>query len=639
MAQKLNLRYKIQFILNQSVKSITFTDLLSASYAGAGYDPLAVKGLLMILSPNGILYKNEGYDTNDFSDPDVIGSTHTWAVEDIALPLDEDDYPIEGVYSVYYKVSVNLGLTLTETSNFSTTFFYDSPSPVISMESSCMNSVLTVIDNTVYDIQYNGETVSPNVLNRSSILKYPSSAGHPPGSIDNIVSTAASFVAGPNIWTKSFNDFLTTILSYIVQLWTDGQAQVEIIDTIYGSQEHYVQCDDCSCSLYSCFMQIEGRYNQAKLQDPSEAERLGFLMNELGFYWGLYQIALRCNQDTSIICTKVKAISQSENCTCPSPNSEKSIEVIPWASMTTIVGGDAQVWYSGADIPSPLLGTDGNYYLKYNGDVYKKTTGAWAVILSIVGAKGEDGQSAYSVLGSTWNVPDVAGQYHNTEPFALASFEIDNTPTPFIQNNKDTIKILADCYMFNKGVGNGATFSITVNSINLISWFSDHETQLSGTGLVKFEIDIMRQASKAFHIRGKVSSGSISGSSFDKHFDAYLNTLDAEADWLIQVWGNNTDATQTDGTYDTKFMLWNFQVLYLPAQIAQALPESPYAFDHETFIASADQTNFPVTALTLTSKYLVYVNGLLVSTGFDRSGNTVIFDVGLNENDVVVILN
>ena len=55
-------------------------------------------------------------------------------------------------------------------------------------------------------------------------------------------------------------------------------------------------------------------------------------------------------------------------------------------------GADGATWYSGSGTPSSEMGNDGDYYLDTNAyDVYKKTSGTWAVICNIKGADGETG--------------------------------------------------------------------------------------------------------------------------------------------------------------------------------------------------------------------------------------------------------
>ena len=62
-------------------------------------------------------------------------------------------------------------------------------------------------------------------------------------------------------------------------------------------------------------------------------------------------------------------------------------------------------------------------------------------------------------------------------------------------------------------------------------------------------------------------------------------------------------------------------------------------FGSQTFAATDLQTAFEVTDFSLNDEYVVYVDGLLVSAGHSRTGDVVIFDVGLAEGTEVVILN
>lgn len=57
-------------------------------------------------------------------------------------------------------------------------------------------------------------------------------------------------------------------------------------------------------------------------------------------------------------------------------------------------------WHTGSGVPNGTVGVDGDFYLRYNGDVYgPKAAGAWgSVLFSLAGATGSDGAAGSSVL-------------------------------------------------------------------------------------------------------------------------------------------------------------------------------------------------------------------------------------------------
>lgn len=81
-----------------------------------------------------------------------------------------------------------------------------------------------------------------------------------------------------------------------------------------------------------------------------------------------------------------------------------------WSIITNLKGtkGDTgaagATWLSGSTVPASSLGNNGDFYLHtVTYDIYKKTSGAWAVIANIKGAKGDTGDNGTNGAdGATW---------------------------------------------------------------------------------------------------------------------------------------------------------------------------------------------------------------------------------------------
>ncbi|QGZ16318.1 hypothetical protein Hena1_01680 [Erwinia phage Hena1] len=64
-------------------------------------------------------------------------------------------------------------------------------------------------------------------------------------------------------------------------------------------------------------------------------------------------------------------------------------------------GTNGATWYTGTTVPAAGTGVNNDlYYLTTTGDVYKKTSGAWAIVGNIKGGKGDDGDPGAD--GATW---------------------------------------------------------------------------------------------------------------------------------------------------------------------------------------------------------------------------------------------
>ena len=59
----------------------------------------------------------------------------------------------------------------------------------------------------------------------------------------------------------------------------------------------------------------------------------------------------------------------------------------------------------------------------------------------------------------------------------------------------------------------------------------------------------------------------------------------------------------------------------------------------QEFIASEGQTRFLVTKVELTQFFLVTVDGILITKGYYKNNNTVIFKPGLRAGTEVIIMN
>lgn len=640
------MKYEVKFTLNTDPMTLTYTDLLASLYNSQyGLTLADVLGILKITGPNGILHKNAGWDTDDYSSPDIDGGTPDWVLDGVEVPSDDDGNAYSGDYIIQIKMSFNGGVSTSVNETYTFNFDYVAPTASIDVESDCKYSKLTATDETTYAITHDGESYDPiNDLDtdRDMTIRYPMSAGDPPGSLSNVTGHTEETEVGPNIWTGNYDVYLYTDLTYEVELWSDGAGKAVIVDSISGETDHTVSCDECSCSYYTCIKQIDTRYQEARYEDLKEADRLARLRNDLTFYMQLYQSAKACDKDTAWICSKIAELSRSENCECDTTQETTSVEVIPWAAMASGGSSSTNQWYSGSSVPSAGLGSDDDFYLRTtNGDVYKKLSGTWTVIMNISGEDGEDGESAYTVLHGSYNIPgDPTANY--TSPHLFKQYTIQNTSEAVPATDNDMIKIVADCYMFNKAVGNGAEFYITIDGEEFIRVFADHETENSDLGLIRLEIDLMRQTSKSWHARVKGLVGGLTGFNPVKLWTLWNNNLNSANDWAVQLYGVCTDNNQTGGTYDTRIGMWNFNILFFPAkhELGGGGTATDKFINQESFTASAAQVQFDVTEFSLNDNVAVFVDGVLqATTTYTRSGNSIIFGSGMVGGEIVTIIN
>ena len=291
----------------------------------------------------------------------------------------------------------------------------------ISTVSSCSTSELYSKDVTQY-----GE----DVLNFSRIhtVMYPRGIDPQPA---NIVSPLQSVNVFP-IYTKTWTTTIETTIEYLI-------GNLNVIDVLVGSKDHYVECAVNFCKLYDCLKNFYQRLLIAKKENPTEATRLEREWIRLSALYELAVIADKCGKNTDARCffEEMQTILSSNGCSCecaenesespkliesPFPSTGNSGDIIVTApanngiSVNAVTTGsltDFQLsldqsilsglqgpagadgsngaagsqWYQLASPPNPLLGVDNDYYINsalVNYPVFKKINGLWTFQFDLV---------------------------------------------------------------------------------------------------------------------------------------------------------------------------------------------------------------------------------------------------------------
>lgn len=382
-------RFQASFDLVSATKTITVTDLRSADYGG--FSVTTVKGLIKIINPKGILYKNDGYDDGDFSSPDINSATSTWS-KAVTLATDGDDE----VYRGYYEVSIKFQVDAQEgTISKNIDFDYQSITPALSASHSLRDSTMTVVDGSDYSVEVDGETYEPiNDLadDRTVTIRYPLTSGQ-----DTVTSSQETTIIGPNIWSNTYNLSLETELYYNVgDEWLTNIYPFEIYDSVDVEIAHEVTAVGLCCAYKTCLDALYQRYLTYEDNNPAEASRLRMQIIKLNYNYLLYNVAEACGNEKENYCENIQAILKAENCSC-TEEEVSSIEIIPYGSSGgggSITPGDGTVWHYvvGSGYPSPVLGDVGDFAINDNGDIFKKGgTNIWNKLFNITGEKGDTG--------------------------------------------------------------------------------------------------------------------------------------------------------------------------------------------------------------------------------------------------------
>ena len=218
----------------------------------------------------------------------------------------------------------------------------------------------------------------------------------------------------------------------------------------------------------------------------------------------MYQWAKSVGEDFTAWAYQIYTILQVATDCSTLPPSDKSRELIPWASVTGAGGTVISGWLDYAGEPVAELGVDGNYCIDTTtGDIYKKSAGSWgSPLLNIMGPAGDTGAGA-----ETGNIEYgyTSGSSTVTATQKISEFNI--YPATVFPNNGDSILITADLT-----VSQPANFpqSKTIMNISLMLKSNRYaETRIEATGKIRLWAQITRASSTELFIVTEHSSETV----------------------------------------------------------------------------------------------------------------------------------
>lgn len=363
---------------------------------GNGY-----RAIFRLTDPNGsIIYKNDGYDSQDLSNPDVDDNN------ELVIPNFNPDF--DGIYNIdglfidnpnYYKL-----IKIDEE------VFYSFKPPVgdLNISYDCEIPQLVLTDNTDYTTIVGGSSVSPSNKSRKLTYKYPENieGGAP---FDKIEYNVNSITIG-DLYTQLSQGFLEAQLSY--ELGTANWfVSYEVYAEIAGYTYVDVKCDDCTCKMYDCIDQLFTQWqnaagmNGADKANPSDKQKLQNLIIKLLTLQAQYAEARRCERDTSKICAEILATINLTGCTCCEETNDSAYATLVDSSGTS--GGGTTIY--SVDTTPTSIGSDGDWAIlnqddgvNLQGDLFHKEAGIWIFKFNITGGAGADGSSSGNIINSDY---------------------------------------------------------------------------------------------------------------------------------------------------------------------------------------------------------------------------------------------
>lgn len=275
-------------------------------------DDSLIKGMFKIVGPAGVIYVNAGWDTDDYSAPDVNGSTADWSTDYIDVPVNTSGVMTSGIYTVYYKMK-EAGTAYSDSVEYN--FSYTPPTGKISVEVQLSKSRMKLTDSTTYTLNTGyGWAEQQNDLNneRTWTARYPLGAG-----IVSQTGHASPFYVGPNLWSGNFDVLMVCNINYLFDVTIDNVTflTVEIDDKITAKKDDiYVMVGDCMSNVLTCLTNLIAKYELALNQNFDERDKLKELIDRIQWYVSAYNIAVLTGTDTDYYCDKLKTILTECGC-------------------------------------------------------------------------------------------------------------------------------------------------------------------------------------------------------------------------------------------------------------------------------------------------------------------------------------
>ena len=414
--------FRITFDIPNEV--LIFTDLIQTGYSSYG-GTANFKGLVQITDPDGtIIYQGTGFSLTapDFTSPDIDGSTLTWILNNIPASLTSAGLFTPGLYTFDYVCTMNNGTTFVcvqETYEFD----YISPTVTIDLSASCRTSELFSSYTAETTVRCGGVDYTPITSTISHHIEKPIGSGaNDPGS----TTDASRTIGGGNtdatrLWTRVWQTEISIAVQYNLATW-GANTWIIVLDTIAGSDNIDVKCDDSYCNLRLCVENVIALWKAAMGTSMGySSTTLGTKVLELLAEWTKYEMAERCGSDTTIYITNLETILSSVDC-LSNYNVDDASHVV-YALGTALGGGSSSCVLPTISYGStyPTGGISGSLYIwrdSATAPTYVKVVynsgGTWIIVADILGEDGGSGNdgsnnSSANILYSTLTDVGTAG--------------------------------------------------------------------------------------------------------------------------------------------------------------------------------------------------------------------------------------
>lgn len=298
---------------NESIAIKAFYIIDTSNYVANSISLSNVKGIYKITSPLGsVIYKNSGWDTNDFSGPDIVGNV-SLNFNTQLLPLDANGEVLKGQYTIEYKSQVSGGTLPGIYTMIPIVYNYQFIAPVIITDQnfSCKDRTFTSSDITPY-----GSYIS---LVRTHTLYYPE--GILPNPIAPVVSTFG-MIEITDLYTQTYTTTISSIVSY--------QLSANVIGTylLSNSREELVYCNYDPCKIYCCIKAVKDQMDAALGKSDLIYSQQQAVFIQLMSLKSYYDLTVSCGDIQAQKSTINEMVKISNCASCDSCGSQDDVPVL-----------------------------------------------------------------------------------------------------------------------------------------------------------------------------------------------------------------------------------------------------------------------------------------------------------------------
>jgi len=583
-----------------------------------------------------ILYTGSGWDptTPTWVSPPINGSTSTWVIADIPIPTDYN-----GQYKVEYwtKKGIASATLVTRTYNLD----YTAPVVEIDLTVLCPTSQLTSEDSTDYNIVVAGVQYTPSMSRTHTITK-PAGSGYT-GTLSWVdagtISTrtiGGGSTAVTRLWTRVWQTNIISVLTFTLSSWGATNMGVILVDTVYGDDNTFAQCDATICALAQCYANLLTRWMAALTVNFAYKEDKRDIVIQASALWDQLLWYERCGTDTTSTILALQVLLAGENCDCTSVDDEVSVPIVPWSAMagSGITASDFVFYIEPNDPASDLVGTNGDLHLNSTSDdIFKKVGGTWGTAVANIkgptGAAGSDATQTVSVLLND-----------STDRSTPAGTGITQISYDF-QINNSQFTLVNDYMEFEWNVllaknQRGKLLTVRYAGSDITTYFAD-DMVIEENERVIVKLIVNPVSDTAQHLTAQVTRagepGEVLGPIVERNFGCDLNITRS-----VALYGTNSEAYASDIICDkTLVVLYHRDSVLIPPGIPLSTGRGLVS---QTFIATEGQTEFTVTAFEPNDYYIPLIDNVvqdqLIVT---RSGYIFTYAPGLTAGQVLTIVD